>query len=101
MNYHRQERLLQVLLSPHVSEKATQLADNTRCHTFKVMPDATKDEVRAAVELLFEVEVSGVNIVNMKGKAKGLGRRRGRRQHWKKAYVSLAEGHDIQLGGTE
>ncbi len=95
------DRLSQVLISPHVSEKATRLADNVRRHAFKVVPDATKSEVKAAVEWLFEVEVVGVNVVNMRGKKKGLGRRRGRRKHWKKAYVALAEGDDIQLGGTE
>ena len=93
--------LSQVLLSPHVSEKAMRLADSSRCHTFKVAPEATKGQVQAAVELMFDVEVDHVNIVNMEGKRKGQGRRRGRRNHWKKAYVTLAEGHDIQLGGSE
>lgn len=95
------DRLVQVLIAPHVSEKATRLADSVRCHIFRVMPDATKDEVKAAVERMFEVEVEGVNVVNVRGKKKGLGRFRGRRRHWKKAYVTLAEGNDIQLGGTE
>lgn len=96
-----QDRLSQVLIAPHVSEKASRLADEVRRHVFKVVPDATKSEVKAAVEWLFEVKVESVGIVNMQGKRKGLGRRRGRRKHWKKAYVALVEGDDIQLGGTE
>ncbi len=95
------DRLARVLIAPHVSEKATRLADSVRCHVFKVAPDATKSEVRAAAEWLFEVKVENVNIVNMKGKKKGQGRRQGRRKDWKKAYIALAEGHDIQLGGTD
>ena len=95
------ERLMQVLIAPHVSEKATRLADSTNCHAFKVVLDATKPEVRAAVEKMFEVEVTDVNIINMKGKKKGLGRHRGRRSHWKKAYVALAKGYDIQLSGSD
>lgn len=91
----------QVLLAPRVSEKAMKLADNSRCHTFRVMPAATKREVRTAVEAMFDVKVTRVNVVNMKGKKKGQGRHRGRRNHWKKAYVTLAETYDIQLGGTE
>ncbi len=94
-------RLMQVLIAPYVSEKATRLADSVRCHVFRVVPDATKAEIRGAVEKMFEVRVDSVNVVNMKGKSKGLGRRRGRRKHWKKAYVALAEGHDIELGGTD
>lgn len=92
---------MRTLISPHVSEKATRLADGVRCHVFKVAPDASKGEIRAAVEKMFKVEVTSVNVLNMQGKRKGLGRRRGRRDHWKKAYVSLAEGHDIQLSGTD
>ena len=95
------ERLMQVLIAPHVSEKATHLADSVRCHVFKVVPDATKKEISAAVEKMFKVKVVGVNVVNMKGKPKGLGRRRGHRKQWKKAYVALAEDHDIQLSGTD
>ena len=95
------ERLSQVLIAPHVSEKATRLADGVRHHVFKVMRNATKHEVRLAVESLFDVKVEKVNVINMQGKKKGQGRHRGRRKHWKKAYVALAEGHDIQLGDTE
>lgn len=97
----RQTHLSRVLLSPHVSEKAMKLADNSRCHTFRVAPGAAKRAVRAAVESMFGVKVMRVNIVNMEGKKKGQGRHRGRRNHWKKAYVTLVEGHDIQLGGSE
>lgn len=76
-------------------------ADRARQHVFMVLPQATKSVVRMAVEKMFDVEVESVNIVNVKGKRKGAGRRRGRRNDRKKAYVTLAEGHDIQLGGGE
>ncbi len=92
-----EERLLQVLLSPHVSEKSTRLADEARQHAFKVAPDATKLEVRKAVEKLFDVKVQAVRIVNTKGKVKRFGQRSG----WKKAYVTLEPGHDIDLTGME
>lgn len=97
----RRSRLSQILLSPHVSEKAFGLADSIRQHVFKVAPSATKKEVRAAVELFFDVKVDRVNLLNMRGKRKGMGVARGRRRHWKKAYVTLSEGHDIQLTGSE
>jgi large subunit ribosomal protein L23 len=96
-----EERLLQVLLSPHVSEKSTRLADEARQHVFKVAPDATKPEVRKAVEKLFDVKVQAVRIVNTKGKVKRFGQRMGRRSDWKKAYVTLMPGHDIDLTGME
>ena len=97
----RWTHLSQVIIAPHISEKATHLADSARCHVFKVVPNATKRDIHAAIESIFEVEVESVNIVNVKGKKKGLGRHRGRRKNWKKAYVTLVEGNDIQLGGTE
>ena len=90
-----------VLLSPHVSEKSAKLADAVRQHTFKVLPDATKEEVMVCVEAMFDVKVESVNVVNMKGKRKGGRDRKGRRKHWKKAYVTLPEGEDIQFAGTE
>ncbi|HHB12744.1 MAG TPA: 50S ribosomal protein L23 [Chromatiales bacterium] len=96
-----EERLLQVLLSPHVSEKSTRLADAARQHVFKVAADATKPEVRRAVEQLFEVKVQAVRIVNTRGKAKRVGQRMGRRSDWKKAYVTLEPGYDIDLTGME
>ncbi|WP_018232176.1 50S ribosomal protein L23 [Thioalkalivibrio thiocyanodenitrificans] len=96
-----EERLLKVLVGPHVSEKATLLADAANQQVFRVATDATRDEVKAAVEKLFEVEVTSVRVVNMKGKSKRFGARQGRRANWKKAYVTLAEGQDIAPAGSE
>lgn len=96
-----QERLAQVLLGPHVSEKTTAAADANRQVVFKVRTDATKNEIRRAVEWLFEVKVDGVTVVRVPGKAKRFGAVRGRRQAWKKAYVRLAPGHDIDFIGGE
>ncbi len=95
------ERLMNVLLEPHVSEKATQAAEKANQVVFKVRRDATKGEVREAVEHLFEVKVVDVQVVNVKGKAKRFGAMRGRRSDWKKAYVRLAEGQDIDFLGAE
>ena len=80
-----QERLMNILLSPHISEKSTAAADQNQQVVFKVRRDATKSEIRKAVELLFEVEVGGVTVVNMSGKAKRRGLNRGRQSDWKKA----------------
>ena len=91
----------QVLLMPHVSEKSTKLADDFRQHIFRVAVSATKEQVRFAVENIFKVKVDRVNLINVKGKRKGTGRNRGRRKNWKKAYVTLREGDDIQFSGTE
>jgi large subunit ribosomal protein L23 len=96
-----QERLMTVLLGPHVSEKGTIVAEKHNQVVFKVRRDANKAEIRAAVELMFEVKVDGVQVVNQKGKAKRFGRYMGRRSDWKKAYVRLAEGHDIDFVGAE
>ena len=93
----RQERLMQVLLGPHVSEKATALADGSHQVVFKVRTDATKHDVRDAVELMFEVKVAGVAVARMPAKRKRFGQMPGRRSAWKKAYVRLAPGHDINL----
>lgn len=95
-----QERLLKVLVAPVITEKATRLAE--KCHqvTFKVLQDATKQEVARAVELLFDVEVEGVQILNVKGKRKRFGQRWGRRSDWRKAYVRLKPGQDIDFGGA-
>jgi large subunit ribosomal protein L23 len=95
------ERLMSVVLAPHLSEKSTAVGERDRQVVFRVRRDATKDEIRRAVELLFEVTVSGVQVVNVQGKAKRFGRMPGRRQDWKKAYVSLAEGSDINFTGSE
>ena len=92
-----QERLLQVLLAPQVSEKATAVADKNNQVIFKVAADATKPEIKAAVELLFKVEVEAVRIANVKGKTKRFGRSMGKRKGWKKAYVSLKAGQEINF----
>ena len=86
-----QERLMTVIRGPHLSEKSHLAAESNQV-VLKVRTDATKKEIRQAVELLFEVEVDGVSVVNVKGKEKRFGQTRGRRNNWKKAYVRLAEG---------
>lgn len=97
-----QERIYQVLLGPHVSEKSTIIADDGNQVVFRVTRDATKAEVKAAVEQLFEVKVRDVRVTTMKGKRKGFGRIRGRRSDWKKAYVSLQAGQELDfLGGVQ
>jgi large subunit ribosomal protein L23 len=93
-----QERLLQVLISPVVSEKSTIAADKDRQFVFKVAPGATKPEIKKAVEQLFEVKVDAVRVVNIKGKQKRFGTIMGRRNGVRKAYVRLAEGNDIDFG---
>jgi large subunit ribosomal protein L23 len=98
----REERLLQVLVAPHVSEKSTTAAETNNTVVFKVATTATKAEIKAAVEKLFEVQVKGVRTVNVKGKTKRTGQRIGKRSDWKKAYVTLQEGSDIDfVGGAE
>ena len=96
-----QERLMKVLLAPHVSEKSTMVAEASNQVVFKVVPDATKAEVKKAVELLFDVKVDAVRVLNVKGKAKRTGKVEGRRKNWRKAYVSLAEGNEIDFLGAE
>ena len=91
------ERLLTLLLAPAISEKATYIADKHAQVVFRVAPDATKPEVKAAVELLFKVEVENVQIANVKGKVKRFGAYSGRRRNWKKAYVSLKPGQEINF----
>ena len=97
MSAANQNRLLQVLLAPQVSEKATFVADKNEQVVFRVANDATKPEVKAAVELLFKVEVKSVQIANVKGKEKRFGRYMGRRQGWKKAFVCLKPGQEINF----
>ena len=92
-----QERIFQILKSPHISEKAAVLGDSANQAVFQVADDATKGEIREAVEQLFNVKVANVRTVNMKGKTKRQGQRRGKRSDWKKAYVSLEQGHEIDL----
>lgn len=93
------ERLYQVLLQPHVSEKTTMAAEKARQICFEVSTDATKAEIKAAVEQIFDVKVDAVQVVNMRGKVKRSGRKVGKRNNWKKAYVRLQEGHDIDFVG--
>ncbi len=92
-----QQRLMQVLLAPQISEKATYVADKNEQVIFRVAPDATKPEVKAAVELLFKVSVESVQIANVKGKQKRFGRFMGSRKNWKKAYVCLKPGQEINF----
>jgi large subunit ribosomal protein L23 len=92
-------RLAQVLVAPIVSEKATSVAEKHNQVLFKVLRDATKPEIKAAVELMFKVEVDSVQVVNQKGKAKRFGRSMGRRNHVKKAYVSLKAGQELNFSG--
>jgi len=101
-----QDRLMQILLAPIVSEKATFVGEKTNQFVFRVRQDATKPEIKAAVELMFsakdkKVEVTGVRVSNVKGKEKRFGKITGRRKSWKKAYVSLASGQDISFQATE
>ena len=94
------EKLFQVILAPHISEKSTRLADKNRQMVFEVRPDATKPVIKQAVEKMFNVQVESVTVTNVQGKRKG-GRNAGRRQDWKKAYVSLKPGQDINFVGQQ
>lgn len=96
-----QERLMKVLLAPQISEKATYVADKNEQVIFRVVPDATKPEIKAAVELMFKVSVDSVQVANVKGKVKRMGRYVGRRNNWKKAYVCLAAGQEINFAASE
>ena len=91
------ERLMTVLLAPVVSEKGTYIADKHEQVIFRVLQNATKPEVKAAVELMFKVNVESVQIANVKGKQKRFGTHQGRRRNWKKAYVSLKPGQEINF----
>jgi len=94
-----QERLMKVLLGPVISEKSTLAADSSGQFVFRVATDATKQEIGRAVELLFDVKVDNVRVLNVKGKQKRFGARSGRRSDWRKAYVGLKPGYDIDFGG--
>ena len=96
-----QERIMKILVSPIVSEKSTRVAEQNRQFVFKVVKDASKPEGRKAVELMFDVKVDAVQIANVKGKVKRFGGALGKRADWKKAFVTLAEGHDINFMGAE
>jgi large subunit ribosomal protein L23 len=94
---YNQERLMTLLLAPVVSEKATFIADKHEQVVFRVADDATKPEIKAAVELMFKVQVESVQVSNVRGKEKRFGRFMGRRRHWKKAYVCLKPGQEINF----
>ena len=93
------ERLTTILVAPHVSEKAARVSEKANQYVFRVRTDATKVEIRAAVELMFDVTVEGVQVVNVGGKTKRFGRFAGKRNDWKKAYVSLKDGQTIDFAG--
>ncbi len=95
------EKLMTVLVGPHLSEKSSRLAERLKQFVFKVRRDADKSDVKRAVELMFDVKVTAVQVVQVMGKAKRFGRSPGRRQDWKKAYVTLAEGQDIDFLGAD
>ena len=92
-------RLAQVLVGPIVSEKATRVGEKHNQVLFKVLRDATKPEIKAAVEAMFKVEVDSVQVVNHKGRAKRFGRSQGRRDNVRKAYVSLKAGQELNFSG--
>ena len=93
------DRLYQIILAPIVSEKSTRTADKNRQVVFSVLPSATKPEIRRAVEMAFDVKVESVQVANAHGKVKRFGRVPGSRKDWKKSYVKLKEGHDIDFSG--
>lgn len=96
-----QERVFNVLLGPHQTEKAAILGEKYNQIVFKVAQDATKPEIKAAVEQLLNVKVEGVRVLNVKGKTKRTMRGIGRRKGFRKAYISLAEGQEIDFAGAE
>ena len=94
-------QLMTVVLAPVVSEKSTRVADKDRQYVFRVADGATKPEIKAAVELLFKTKVDSVTVSRVKGKSKRFGRTMGRRRNWKKAYVRLAAGQEINFAATQ
>lgn len=92
---------MQVILAPQISEKSTYVADKNEQVIFRVVSDATKPEIKAAVELLFKVQVDAVQVANVKGKVKRFGKIMGRRKGWKKAYVCLKAGQEINFAAGE
>ena len=95
------QRLTNIIVSPRISEKATVRADLDNQHVFSVLKDATKPEVKKAVEFMFDVKVKSVRLMNVQGKLTRVGRTFGKRKDWKKAYVRLQEGFDINYGEEE
>ena len=95
------ERLMNILRAPQISEKATFIAEKNEQVVFRVAPDATKPEIKAAVEMMFKVNVENVQVACVKGKQKRFGLVKGRRNNWKKAFVRLAPGQEINFAATE
>jgi large subunit ribosomal protein L23 len=95
------DRLMNVVLAPVVSEKSTFVADQNRQYVFRVADKATKPEIKAAIELMFKTKVEDVTVLNVRGKERRFGRLSGRRRNWKKAYVRLAAGQEINFAATE
>ena len=100
MSQVSKERMMSILLAPHVSEKTARATQDGNQIVFRVRRDASKPEIKAAVEMMFEVKVSGVNVVTAIGKQKRFGQRLGWRSDFKKAYVRLAPGQTIEFTGT-
>ena len=94
------EQLMNVVLAPVVSEKSTFVADKNRQYVFRVADHATKPEIKAAIELMFKTKVDDVTVLNVRGKERRFGRLSGRRRNWKKAYVRVAEGQEINFAAT-
>ena len=101
MKKYNIDQLMNVVLAPVVSEKSTFVADKNRQYVFRVADDATKPEIKAAVELMFKTKVRSVTTANVKGKQRRFGKTIGRKRSWKKAYVRLAEGQEINFAATE
>jgi large subunit ribosomal protein L23 len=95
------DQLMNVVLAPVVSEKSTFVADKNRQYVYRVAADAPKPEIKAAIELMFKTKVENVTVLNVHGKERRFGRMVGRRRNWKKAYVRLAEGQEINFAATE
>ena len=95
------DRLMKVLLAPQVSEKSTFVGEKNNQYVFRVAADATKPEIKAAVELMFKIKVDSVTVLNVKGKERRFGKTIGRKRSWKKAYVRLAAGQEINFAATE
>ena len=98
---YNMDQLMNVVLAPVVSEKSTMVADKNRQYVFRVADRATKPEIKAAIELMFKTKVEGVTVLNVRGKERRFGRFSGRRRNWKKAYVRLAAGQEINFAATE
>ncbi len=96
-----QERLMKIVLGPHITEKSAMAAEMRNQYVFKVAQDARKPEIKQAIELMFDVKVDGVSVSNVKGKVKRSGMKFGRRANWKKAFVTLSEGQEIEFMGAE